>query len=33
MIQKTNYNLLYCEDDQFVREMVVEYLEDYFANI
>jgi len=33
MLNNTKYNLLYSEDEAGVREMVVEYLEEYFANI
>jgi DNA-binding response OmpR family regulator len=30
---KTNYTLLYVEDDAFIQEMVIDYLEDYFSTI
>ncbi|CAA6802314.1 MAG: Putative two-component response regulator [uncultured Sulfurovum sp.] len=33
MNKKTQYSLLYLEDDALIREMVIEYLEDYFLEI
>jgi DNA-binding response OmpR family regulator len=33
MLNNTKYNLLYSEDEAGVREMVVEYLEEYFSTI
>lgn len=33
MNKKTNYTLLYVEDDELIREMVIDYLEDYFSII
>lgn len=33
MFNNTKYSLLYCEDEEDIREMVVEYLEDCFSTI
>ena len=33
MLTNTKYSLLYCEDEADIREMVIEYLEDYFSTI
>ena len=33
MLEKSKYSLLYVEDEPFVREMVVEYLEAFFSTI
>jgi len=33
LLEKSKYSLLYVEDEPFVREMVVEYLESFFSTI
>jgi len=33
MLKKTNYNLLYVEDEDFTRKIAISYLKPYFANI
>jgi len=32
-LKKTNYNLLYVEDEDFTRKIAISYLKPYFANI
>jgi YesN/AraC family two-component response regulator len=33
MLKRTNYNLLYVEDEDFTRRIAISYLKPYFANI
>jgi CheY-like chemotaxis protein len=33
MLKKTNYNLLYVEDESFIRRIAVSYLRPYFAEV
>jgi len=31
MLKRTNYNLLYVEDEDFTRKIAISYLKPYFA--